>query len=63
MYWTVKTFTTRFHSLPLSQGPLYIPYIMEFACKCKGKTILLQVWTGPEGFRRLRFPDFKTFDT
>jgi len=25
----------------------------------KGKTIPLQVWTGPEG-RRLRLPDFKT---
>jgi len=41
MYWTVKTFTTRFHSLPLSQGPLYIPYLMEFACKGKDKAILL----------------------
>jgi hypothetical protein len=27
----------------------------------KGKSILVQAWTGPEGFRRLRFPDFKTF--
>jgi hypothetical protein len=26
----------------------------------KGKIIPLQTWTGPEGFRRLRFPDFKT---
>jgi len=28
--------------------------------KCKGKTIPLQAWTGPEGSKRLRFPDFKT---
>jgi hypothetical protein len=26
----------------------------------KGKAIPVQVWTGPEGFRRLRLPDFKT---
>jgi len=29
----------------------------------KGKAIPLQVWTGPEGSRRLRLPDFKTIDT
>jgi hypothetical protein len=26
----------------------------------KGKAIPLQAWTGPEGYRRLRLPDFKT---
>jgi hypothetical protein len=26
----------------------------------KGKAIPLQAWTGPEGSRRLRLPDFKT---
>jgi len=31
--------------------------------KGKGKAIPLQPWTGPEGSRRLRFPDFKTIDT
>jgi len=31
--------------------------------KVKGKAILIQAWTGPEGSRRLRFPDFKTIDT
>ena len=25
-----------------------------------GKAISVQAWTGPEGARRLRFPDFKT---
>jgi len=29
----------------------------------KGKRISLQAWTGPEGSRRLRLPDFKTFGT
>jgi len=29
----------------------------------KGKAIPLQTWTGPEGYRRLRLPDLKTFGT
>jgi hypothetical protein len=29
---------------------------------CKGKAIPLQAWTGPEGSRRKRLPDFKTTD-
>jgi hypothetical protein len=28
--------------------------------KGKGKAIPLQAWTGPEAFRRLGLPDFKT---
>jgi hypothetical protein len=28
--------------------------------KCKGKAVPLQAWSGPEGFRKLRFPDFMT---
>jgi hypothetical protein len=31
--------------------------------KGKGKEIPLQAWTGPEGCRRLRLPDFKTIST
>jgi len=27
------------------------------------KAIPLQAWTGPEGSRKLRFPDFKTIGT
>jgi len=29
----------------------------------KGKAIPLQAWTGPEGSRRLRLPDFRTIGT
>ena len=29
-------------------------------CKGKGKGVLLQTWRGPEGSRKLRFPDFVT---
>jgi hypothetical protein len=28
--------------------------------QCKGKAIPLQAWSGPEGSRKLRFPDFLT---
>jgi hypothetical protein len=31
--------------------------------KVKGKAIPLDAWTGPEGSRRLRLPDFKTIGT
>jgi hypothetical protein len=31
--------------------------------KGKGKAIPLQAWTGPEGSRKLRLPDFKTAGT
>ena len=31
--------------------------------KGKGKAIPLQAWTGREGSRRLRLPDFKTIGT
>jgi len=31
--------------------------------KGKGKAIPLQVWTGPEGSRRLRLPDLKKIGT
>jgi len=26
----------------------------------KGKAVLLQAWSGPEGSRKLRFPDYMT---
>ena len=26
--------------------------------RCKGKAVPLQAWSGPEGSRKLRFPDF-----
>jgi len=32
-----------------------VPYIFV-----KGKAIPFQAWTGPEGSRKLRFPDFMT---
>jgi len=42
-------------------GKLY-PAVSEWL-KIKVKAIPLQAWTGPEGSRRLRLPDFKTVGT
>jgi len=46
--------TQKFTFLPL-QNSLCIPLFIY-----KGKAVPLQAWTGPEGFRKLRFPDFVT---
>jgi hypothetical protein len=35
-------------------------FIINIHKKGKGKTVPLQAWTGPEGSRKLRFPDFVT---
>jgi len=35
-------------------------YIIFSAIKKISKTIPLQAWSGPEGSRKLRFPDFMT---
>jgi hypothetical protein len=38
--------------------------LRELVWKCKkSKAIPLQTWTGPEGSRRLRLPDFKSIGT
>jgi hypothetical protein len=37
--------------------------VNENVLECKGKAIPLHGWTDPEGSRRLRLPDFKTFGT
>jgi len=37
--------------------------MLDFIPNNKRKVIPLQAWTGPEGSRRLRLPDFKTIGT
>jgi hypothetical protein len=32
----------------------------SLSVKSKGKAVPLQAWSGPEGSRKLRFPDFMT---
>jgi len=41
---------------------VYLVIFMSINIK-KSKAIPLQAWTGPEGSRRLRLPDFKTTGT
>ena len=38
-------------------------HIISYHIIGKGKAIPLQAWTGPEGSRRFRLPDFKTVGT
>ena len=40
--------------------PGYDVYAKEFGSKGKGKAVPLQARSGPEGSRKLRFPDFVT---
>ena len=49
-----------FHLLALL-GARYILHVSRI--RVKGKAIPSQAWTGPEGYRRLRLPDFKTIAT
>jgi len=47
---------------------LYVMFLLQYEentngkyldLKTKSKAVPLQAWSGPEGFRKLRFPDFK----
>jgi hypothetical protein len=35
-------------------------FLSTFSVKGKGKAVPLQAWSGPDGSRKLRFPDFMT---
>ena len=37
-----------------------VPYMRCTPSASKGKAVPLQAWTGPEGSRKLSFPDFVT---
>jgi hypothetical protein len=37
--------------------------LTDFHISGKGKAVRLQAFTGPDGSRRLRLPDFKTIGT
>jgi len=39
---------------------LYVKIFIKKRNKVKGKAVPLQAWTGPEGSRKLRFPDVVT---
>jgi len=47
----------------LVQGEGFVPVKQAGGtrqCKGKGKSVTLQAWIGPEGSRKLSFPDFMT---
>ena len=46
--------------IKLLKNDVYHNYFHLLKKKVKGKAIAFQVWTGPEGSRKLRFPDFLT---
>ena len=35
-------------------------FVLHQVSNSKGKSVPLQAWTGPEGSRKLRFPDYMT---
>ena len=37
-----------------------LKWLQEYDCMVKGKAVPLEAWSGPEGSRNLRFPDFMT---
>jgi len=42
------------------EGTRYSAQSINSLSFCKGKSVPLQSWNGPEGSRKLRFPDFVT---
>jgi len=48
---------------PIFLGHLQVTRNVYLEEVVQGKAIPLQAWTGPEGSRRLRLPDFKTIST
>jgi len=43
--------------------PKLLTVVQHLMLHVEGKAIPLQAWTGPEGSRSLRLPDFKTIGT
>jgi len=39
---------------------MYTYQLSRLYLKKVGKAVQLQAWTGPDGFRKLKFPDFVT---
>jgi len=58
VYGEYETWLHLFLTSPLDAGAW--PSSGTSRCKGKGKAVPLQVWTGPEGSRKLRLPDFVT---
>ena len=48
--------------MSLPEGPEYesVHVFIRSSSEGKGKAVPLQAWSGPEGSRKLRFPDYVT---
>jgi len=44
----------------LDEDYVFLIYIYVYIINDKSKAVPLQAWSGPEGSRKLRFPDFLT---
>jgi len=64
--WTSSLICARIHSAVfLKHSKYHMCWIRDVMFlliqhSYKGKSVPLQVWSGPEGFRKLRFPDYMT---
>jgi len=47
-------------SVGVASKTLFKSFTLWMILKGKGKSVPLQAWNGPEGSRKLRFPDFVT---
>ena len=58
---TTTTTTKKTYQIP-TPSPLHeiVVLTLSVGVKGKGKAVPLQAWSGPEGSRKLRFPDFMT---
>jgi len=46
--------------IPVFSLLFFLGQLHSMKVKGKGKAVPLQTWSGPEGSRKLRFPDFMT---
>ena len=59
--WSIFSFLRNFDlSVTLVHFNIVAALPIETFVLCKGKAVPLQTWSGPEGSRKLRFPDFMT---
>ena len=47
-------------AFPYGNGMVLHFYQQQESSTTKGKSVPLQAWSGPEGSRKIRFPDFMT---
>jgi hypothetical protein len=51
---------TGFFAISIEKERIFLRINCRYTLGKKGKAVPLQAWSGPEGSRKLRFPDFIT---